>query len=57
MSSYSGPLDLLNFKVAELITVYQLVNAITCEIIDPASPNSVFGLYGKVSNEFVLGSP
>ena len=32
------------FKVAGVNTVYQLVNAITCEIMDPASPNLVFGL-------------
>ena len=32
-------------KVAEVNTVYCLVNAITCGIIDPASPNVVFGLF------------
>ena len=39
--------------------MYQLVKEITCEIVDPVSPNSVFGraLYGKVSDEFVFGSP
>ena len=38
--------------------MYQLVNTITCEIIDPASHNSVCGLFlGRVSDEFVFGSP
>ena len=30
---------------------------ITFEMIDPASANSLFGLNGKVSDEFVFGSP
>ena len=34
-----------SFKVAEVNTVYKLVSAITCEIIDQASPNLVFGLF------------
>ena len=33
------------FKVAEVHTVFRLVNTITCEIIDPESPNLVFGLF------------
>ena len=42
-----------NFKVTEVNTVYQLVNTITCEILDPTSPNSVFrifmGMYQMIS--------
>ena len=53
MSSYLGHLDL--FSRSPRSTLYRLVNAITCEIIDSASPtceiiysassNSVFGFF------------
>ena len=41
---FFGHLDLLS-KVAEVNTVYKLVKVITCEIIDPASRNSVCGFF------------
>ena len=54
MGSYLGHLALLARSMVN--TVYKLMTAITCEIIDPASSNSVFWLYVTVSNEFVFGS-
>ena len=43
------------FEVAEVKTVYQLMNVITCEIID-ASPNLVFVHYmGRTRMSLFLG--
>ena len=49
---FMGP----TFKVAEVNFVYQLVNTITCEIIDPASPTSICGFFmGRSRMSLYLG--
>ena len=52
MNLYLGHLDLLS----RLLRSAQLVNTITCEITDPASPYSVFGFFmGRSPRSLFLG--